>query len=43
MNSMDNACKKCLYVTVCKGGCIANSFCTPKRATKHCLCRLKQN
>ena len=43
INSIDNACKKCLYVTVCKGGCIANSFCAPKRATKHCLCRLEQN
>ena len=43
INSIDNACKKCLYVPVCKGGCIANSFCSPKRATKYCLCRLEQN
>lgn len=43
INSIDNACKKCLYVPVCKGGCIANSICTTKRATKHCLFRLEQN
>ncbi len=43
INSIDNACKKCMYVPVCKGGCISNSICTPKRATKYCLCRLEQN
>lgn len=43
INSIDNACMKCLYVPVCKGGCISNSLCAPKRAAKYCLCRLEQN
>ena len=43
VNSIDNACKKCLYVPVCKGGCIANSICDSKRATKYCLYRLEKN
>ena len=43
INSIDNACKKCVYVTVCKGGCISNSLNEQKRATKYCLYRLEQN
>lgn len=43
INLIDEACKKCVYVPVCKGGCIANSICTTKRATKYCLYRLEQN
>ena len=43
INSIDNDCKKCIYVTVCKGGCLANSNGTQKRATKYCLYRPKQN
>lgn len=43
INSIGNACMKCLYVPVCKGGCISNSICDQKRATKYCLNRLEQN